>query len=189
MLRPGVGGIVKKRIALISVLAVLLMSTGMGALSGEAATRHQDRQTAVYQGYTVSWSTSDPSDVRIERTPGRAERLPRGASSKSVDRAKSRVLALSSTSTAAGDSCTAVPDNFGAANFTAACAAHDLCYDSAVSRAECDLLLFSALRTACYGAYRYQPGVLLTCYTVAAIYYVGVRLFGAAFYTGSGSSA
>jgi hypothetical protein len=97
------------------------------------------------------------------------------------------VSALSSTSTAAGDSCTAVPDNFGAANFTDACAAHDLCYDSAVARAECDLRLFYALRAACYSAYRYQPGLLLTCYTVAAIYYVGVRLFGASFYTGSGS--
>jgi hypothetical protein len=178
-----------KRIALVSVLALLLMSTGMGALPGQAATRQEDRQTAVYQGYTVSWRTSDPSDVRIERTPGRAERLPRGASSRSVDRAKSRVLALSSTSTAAGDSCTAVPDNFGAANFTDACAAHDLCYDSAVNRAECDLLLFRALRAACYSAYRYQPGLLLTCYTVAAIYYVGVRLFGASFYTGTGSAA
>ena len=120
-----VGGIVKKRIALVSVLALLLMGTSMGALPGQAATRNEDRQTAVYQGYTVSWSTSDPSDVRIERTPGRAERLPRGASSKSVDRAKSRVSALSSTSTAAGDSCTAVPDNFGSAIFTPACAIHD----------------------------------------------------------------
>jgi hypothetical protein len=180
---------VKKRIGLVSILVLLLMTTGMGALPGHAATRHEDRQTAVYQGYTISWSTSDPSDVRIERTPGRTERLPRGASSKSVDRAKSRVSALSSTSTAGGDSCTAVPDNFGAADFTDACAAHDLCYATAVNRAQCDLLLFDALRTACYDVYRYQPGLLLTCYTVAVIYYVGVRLFGAAFYTGTGSAA
>jgi hypothetical protein len=175
---------VKKRIALASVLALLLMGSSMGALPAEAATRHEDRQTAVYQGYTVSWSTSDPSDVRIERTPGRAERLPRGASSNSVDRAKSRVSALSSTSTAAGDSCTAVPDNFGRADFTAACDAHDDCYGPAslVDRAECDLRLYVALRAACLDAYRYQPGLLLTCYTVAAIYYVGVRLFGASFY-------
>jgi hypothetical protein len=179
---------VKKRIALVSVLALLLLGTGMGTLPSAAAARDV-RQTAVYQGYTVSWSASDPSDVRIERTPGRTERLPRGASSKSVDRAKSRVSALSTTSTAAGDSCTAVPDSFGAANFTNACAAHDLCYASAVDRARCDLLLFYSLRAACYGAYRYQPGSLLSCYTVAAIYYVGVRLFGAAFYTGSGSKA
>jgi hypothetical protein len=178
-----------KRIALVSVLALLLMSTGMATLPGQAATRDEGRETAVYQGYTVSWSTSDPSDVRIERTPGRSERLPRGASSTSVDRAKSRVSALSRTSTAEGDSCTAVPDNFGAARFTAACAAHDFCYDSAVDRYQCDLQLFYALRTACFSAYRSQPGLLLSCYTVAAIYYVGVRLFGASFYTGTGSAA
>lgn len=177
----------KKRIALASVLALLLMGTGMGALPAEAATRQEDRQTAVYQGYTVSWSTSDPRDVRIERTAGRAERLPRGASSNSVDRAKSRVSALSSTSTAASDLCTAVPDNFGAANFTDACSDHDECYDSDTDRAVCDWRLFLDLRSACYDVYRYQPGLLLTCYTVAAIYYVGVRLFGASFYTGSGS--
>ena len=182
------GGVVKKRITLASVLALLLLSTGM-ALPSEAATRDGGRQTAVYQGYTVSWSTSDPSDVRIERTPGRVERVPRGVSSKSVDRAKSRVSALSSTSTAAGDSCTAVPDNFGAANFTNACAEHDRCYDSATDRAVCDWQLFLDLRSACYAVYRYQPGLLLTCHTVAAIYYVGVRLFGAYFYTGTGSPA
>jgi hypothetical protein len=177
-----------KRIALASVLALLLMSTGM-ALPSEAATRHQDRQTVVYQGYSVSWSASDPSDVRIERTPGRTELAPRGASSKSVDRAKSRVSALSNSSTAATDSCTAVPDNYGAANFTGACGTHDECYDSPTDRAVCDWQLFLDLRSACYQAYRYQPGLLVTCYAVAAVYYVGVRLFGGAFYTGTGSPA
>ena len=174
----------KKRIALASVLALLLLGTGMGSLPGEAATRNDDRQTAVYQGYTVSWSTSDPSDVRIERTPGRAEHLPRAASSTSVDRAKSRVAALSSTSTAEGDSCTAVPDNFGRADFTEACDDHDDCYapDSTTDRAECDVQLLLDLRAACSDAYRKQPGLLLTCYTVASIYYVGVRLFGGHFY-------
>lgn len=177
-----------KRIALTSVLALLLLSTGM-ALPSEAATRQEDRQTVVFQGYTVSWSTSDPSDVRIERTSGRAERLPRGASSKSVDRAKSRVSALSSTSTANGDSCTAVPDRFGAANFTEACAAHDLCYapTSDTDRLKCDLALWAGLRAACEDAYPAGSGQRLTCYTVAAIYFVGVRLFGALYYTGTGS--
>jgi hypothetical protein len=176
-----------KRIVLASVLAVLLIGTGMGALPAEAATHNADRQTAVYQGYTVSWSTSDPSDVRIERTPGRAEHFPRTATSRSVNRAKSRVVALSSTSTATGDACTAVPDNFGSANFTKACNHHDECYapDSTTDRATCDLRLFLELRAACYQAYWDQPGLLLTCYTVAAIYYVGVRLFGAAFYQGN----
>jgi hypothetical protein len=175
-----------KRIALTSVLALLLLSTGM-ALPSEAATRQEDRQTVVYQGYTVSWSTSDPSDVRIERTPGRAERLPQGASSRSVDRAKSRVSALSSTSTAVGDSCTAVPDTFGDADFTAACDLHDACYGSSTARLACDLALWAGLRAACEDAYPAGSGPRLTCYTVAAIYFVGVRLFGAYFYTGSGS--
>jgi hypothetical protein len=182
---------VKKRIALASVLALVLMGTGIGALPTEATTRNDDRQTAVYQGYTVSWSTSDPSDVRIERTPGRAERVPRAASSASVNRAKSRVAALSSTSTAEGDSCTAVPDNFGSANFTTACGIHDQCYspESSTDRLQCDQELLLNLRLACYQAYAMRPGLLLTCYTVAAIYYVGVRLFGGYFYDGGGSPA
>jgi hypothetical protein len=177
-----------KRIALASLLALVLLSTGM-ARPSEAAARQDDRQTVVYQGYTVSWSTSDPSAVRIERTPGRAERLPRGASSKSVDRAKSRVSALSSTSTAPGDSCTAVPDAFGEAVFTGACALHDVCYTSSTDRLACDVALWYGLRAACASAYPATSGQRLTCYTVAAIYYVGVRLFGAAFYTGDGSRA
>ena len=45
------------------------------------------------------------------------------------------------------------------------------------------------LRAACYDAYPTQPGLLLTCYTVAAIYYIGVRLFGAYAYAGTGSRA
>lgn len=181
----------RKQIALASILALLLMGTGMGALPGEAASRNDDRQTAVYQGYTVSWSSSDPSDVRVERTPGRAEHFPRAASSTSTNRAKSRVTALASASTAEGDSCTAVPDNFGRANFTTACAIHDQCYSpqSSTDRLQCDQQLLLNLRLACYRAYATQPGLLLTCYTVAAIYYVGVRLLGGYFYAGTGNPA
>jgi hypothetical protein len=182
--------IVKKRIVLASILALLLLGTGMGALPGEAASRNDERQTVVYQGYTVSWSSSDPSDVRVDRTPGRAEHLPRAASSKSAKTAKSRVAALaSSTSPAESDSCTAVPDNFGSAIFTGACATHDLCYSSSTDRLQCDQRLFLDLRSACYEAYKRQPGLLLSCYTVAAIYYVGVRLFGGYFYDGTGNEA
>ena len=179
----------KKRIALASVLALLLLGTGMGALPTAAVSRGDVRQTAVYQGYTVSWTSSDPSDVRIERTPGRAEHFPRAASSTSVNRAKSRVAALSSTSTAEGDSCTAVPDRFGRADFTEACDLHDACYGEqtlVIDRVECDQRLLLGLRDACYDAYRFQPGLLLTCYTVATIYYVGVRLFGTFAYDGIG---
>ena len=179
----------KKRIALASILALLLLGTGMGALPGEAASRNDDRHTVVYQGYSVSWSSSDPSDVRVDRTPSRAEHLPRGASSTSTKTAKSRVAALASTSPAESDSCTAVPDNFGSANFTSACATHDLCYSSSTDRLQCDQQLLLDLRSACYQAYRRQPGLLLSCYTVAAIYYIGARLFGGHFYAGTGNEA
>jgi hypothetical protein len=180
-----------KRIALASILAFLLLGTGIGALPAEATTRDEARQTAVYRGYTVSWSSSDPSDVRVERTPGRAEHFPRAVSSASVDRAKSRVSALASSSTAEADSCTAVPDAFGRANFAPACDTHDFCYSPAseFDRAECDAQLLVDLQSACYQAYRSQPGLLLTCYTVAVIYYVGVRLFGAYAYDGQGDPA
>ncbi len=181
----------KKRVALALIVALLLLGTGIGALPSEAASPDDARQTAVYKGYTVSWSSSDPSDVRVERTPGQTEHFPRAASSASVDRAKSRVAALASTSTAEADSCTAVPDTFGLADFTGACDIHDVCYSpgSSVDRALCDRQLLFNLRLACYQAYATQPGLLLTCYTVAAIYYVGVRLFGAYAYDGTGNPA
>jgi hypothetical protein len=185
----GRGEVVKKLIALASTLALLLLGSGLSALPAEAASRDNDRVTVVYQGYTVSWSSSDPSEVRIERTPGRAEHSPRAASAKSVDLAKSRVAAQSSTSTAEGDSCTAVPDTFGSANFTPACDIHDQCYSSPIDRLQCDQQLLFNLRRACYDAYAKQPGLLVTCYAVAAIYFVGVRLFGGPYYAGTGSPA
>ena len=181
----------KKWIALAATLALLLLGSGLSALPAEAASRDKDRVTVVYQGYTVSWSSTDPSEVRIERTPGRAEHSPRAASAKSVDLAKSRVAAQSSTSTVEGDSCTAVPDSFGSANFTPACAVHDQCYsvESSTDRLQCDNQLLLNLRLACYQAYATRPGLLVTCYAVAAIYYVGVRVFGGPYYLGGGSDA
>jgi hypothetical protein len=188
---PAGGDVVKKWIALASTLALLLLGSGLSGIPAEAASRDNDRVTVVYQGYTVSWSGSDPSEVRIERTPGRTEHSPRAASSKSVDLAKSRVAAQSSTSTVEGDSCTAVPDSFGSANFTPACAEHDRCYsaDSSTDRLQCDQELLLRLRGACFDAYAMRPGLLLTCYAVAAIYYAGVRLFGSQYYVGGGSEA
>lgn len=96
---------------------------------------------------------------------------------------------MATTSPTVGDSCTAVPDNFGSAIFTSACADHDTCYSSSTDRLQCDQELFLDLRSACDRAYSRQPGLLVSCYTVAAIYYVGVRLFGGHFYTGGGSPA
>jgi hypothetical protein len=179
----------KMRIVLTSMLA-LLLSTWVGVLPTEAASRDQDRVTVVYRGYTVSWSNSDPSDLRVDRKPGRAEQFPKSASPRSINRAKSRVAAQASTSTSAdADSCTAVPDNLGLANFARACAAHDLCYGSSIDRLQCDLALFLSMRAECDRAYRTHPGLRLTCFTVAAIYFIGVRIFGAPFYTGTGSRA
>jgi hypothetical protein len=180
-------GFVKMRIVLASMLA-LLLTTWVGVLPTEAASRDQDRVTVVYRGYTVSWSNSDPSDLRVDRAPGRAEQFPRTASPRSVKRAKSRV-ALSSTSSTDADSCTAVPDNFGSADFGPACDAHDACYGSSTDRLQCDLDLLASMRAECNEEYGANPGLRLSCLTVAAIYFIGVRIFGARFYTGNGSGA
>lgn len=181
-----------KRFTVASLLAVLLLASGLATVPSEAARRDPDRVTVVYQGYTVSWSSSDPGKARVGRSPGRAQHIPQAASSSSVDRAKSQVSAQSADSSATeDDSCTAVPDSFGSADFTPACAIHDQCYSpgSSIDRAECDLQLLLNLRRACYQAYATRPAQLLTCYTVAAIYYIGVRLFGGYFYDGSGNPA
>ena len=179
----------KMRIALTSMLALLLTSW-VGVLPTEAASRDQDRVTVVYRGYVVSWNNSDASDLRVVRKPGRPEQFPNTASPRSIKRAKSRVAALASTSTPGdADSCTAVPDNFGLANFAPACDAHDLCYGSSIDRLQCDLALFASMRVECDRVYGANPGLRLTCYAVAAIYFIGVRIFGAHFYTGTGSRA
>ncbi len=181
----------KKRIALVSMFALLLVGTAVGALPSEAAGRDQNRSTVVYQGHTVSWSSEDPSDVRVGVTADRTDRFPRAVSLKSVDVSRSRVTALASTSTTKNDSCTAVPDNFGSAHFTPACDIHDQCYSpqSSTDRRQCDRQLLVNLRVACHQAYSTDHTRLLSCYTVAAIYYVGVRLFGGYFYDGTGNPA
>ena len=184
-----IGGSMKMRIVLASMVA-LLLSTWVGVLPAEAASRDQDRVTVVYRGYNVSWSSSDPSDFRVDRTPGRAEQFPKTASPRSIKRAKSRVAAQASTSTSGdADSCTAVPDRFGLADFGPACATHDLCYSSSTDRLQCDLALFATMREECNRAYGDNPGLRLTCFTVATIYFIGVRIFGAHFYAGGGSDA
>lgn len=91
----------------------------------------------------------------------------------------------------ATDSCNFVPDSFGDANFANACDAHDDCYSSATDRLACDLALLAGLTSARTEAYdsHSEFSLRLTCLTVASIYFVGVRLFCATFYTGSGISA
>jgi hypothetical protein len=162
-------------------------------IPAQAVTRDARTETVItYRGYTLSWTKPDASDLRIVRTPGRAEHLPDSVSERSIQNAKSRVSnATKQLSEDPTDSCNFVPDSFGAANFTSACDAHDACYSNqiGISRLDCDRAFLANLTSACNQAYATQPGLMLTCFTVASIYFVGVRLFGASFYTGSGSPA
>jgi hypothetical protein len=171
-----------------TILAVLLGALAVSYL-GTAPAQAADTETVVtYRGYTVSWSEPNASDLKVVRTPGRAESFPAKASDRSIRHAKARVrdAASQQVSEDPADACNFVPDTFGAANFTAACRAHDLCYSSSTARLTCDLLLLAGLRQAC-NVYPEGSSLRTTCYTVASIYFVGVRLFGWIFYSGGGS--
>ena len=163
----------------------------LGIIPAQAANRDTKTETVVtYMGYTVSWSKPDASDLRVVRTPGRSEALPDAAIKRSIQQAKSRVAnAAQQLSAEATDSCNFVPDSFGAANFTSACDQHDVCYRNkqGISRLDCDMAFLKSLAAACLTAYPTQLAPQLTCFTVASIYFIGVRLFGASFYKGSGS--
>jgi hypothetical protein len=179
------------------ILAILLgvFAVGyVGMVPAQAANRDAEIETVItYRGYTLSWSEPDASDLRVVRTPGRSESLPDGAIKRSIRQAKSGVASAEQQqlSEDATDSCNFVPDSFGDADFADACDAHDVCYSSATDRFDCDLALLAGLTFACTEAYDRSSefSLRLTCLTVASIYFVGVRLFGAAFYTGSGISA
>jgi phospholipase A2-like protein len=174
------------------VLAILLgvLAAGyLGIVPAQAAKPAAKTETVVtYRGYTLSWSEPDASDLRVVRTPGRAESFPAAASERSIRQARSRVESAASQESAA-DSCTGVPDSFGEADFTRACDTHDDCYSfgTTFSRLECDRKLLFDLRAACTEAYSdaSEFALRLTCYTVTSIYYVGVRLFGGFFYHGN----
>ena len=175
------------------VLALLLLGLAAGYVgigSAQAAKPDKAETVVTYRGYTVSWSGSDASDFRVLRTPGRPETYPAAASDRSIQQAKARVAtAAEQASEEPTDSCNFVPDSFGDANFTTACGLHDDCYSSPTSRLACDLALLGGLRAACEDAYPAGSSLRLTCYTVASIYFVGVRLFGWLFYTGTGNAA
>lgn len=171
----------------LALLLGVLAASCLGILPAQAATR-VPTQVITYRGYTVSWSEPDASDMRVVRTPGRAEHFPALASGASISQAKSRVTASSlQASQEQADACNFVPDSFGSADFTGACQAHDFCYSGALklSRFQCDVAFLAALQLACRTAYGTQPALLLTCNTVATIYFIGVRLFGAPFYHGT----
>jgi hypothetical protein len=179
---------------ILAILLGVLAISQVGMVPAQAATRESKTETVItYLGYTLSWTKSDASDLRVVRTPGRPESLPDAASKRSIKQAKSRVaiVAQQQLSEDPTDSCNFVPDTFGSANFGPACQAHDDCYDSTTDRLDCDLAFLEALTDACAYAYRRtsQVSLRLTCFTVASIYFVGVRLLGASFYGGGGSFA
>jgi hypothetical protein len=181
----------KRRMRPLLALLLGVLALGcIGILPADAATRAT--QTITYRGYTITWSAPDGSDVRVVRTPGRADHFPAGVSAASIQRAKSRVATAATlqASQAPVDSCSFVPDSFGLANFQPVCAVHDVCYSTAstTDRLTCDLALLAGLQQACNV---YPPGspLRLTCYGVASIYFIGVRLFGFAFYDGQGNPA
>jgi len=171
---------------MLAVLLAVFAVGYVGIIPAQAANRDTKTETVViYMGYTLSWSKPDASDLRVVRTPGRSEALPDAAIKRSIQQAKSRVAnAAQQLSAESTDSCNFVPDSFGAADFASACDQHDVCYSypAKSSRLDCDLAFLAALNHACWDAYHGQPAPLLTCFTVAGIYFVGVRLFGAPFY-------
>jgi Prokaryotic phospholipase A2 len=177
------------------ILAILLgvFAVGyIGIVPAQAANRDAESETVItYRGYTLRWSEPDASDLRVVRTPGRSESLPDAAIKRSIQQAKSRVAsAEQQLSEDPNDSCNFVPDSFGAAMFGPACQAHDACYgpDSNVDRLACDVTFLKSLTDACQ-VYSTQPALRLTCVTIASIYFIGVRLFGANSYQGTGSDA
>jgi hypothetical protein len=171
-----------------AILAVLLSALAVSYVGIVPAHAAKTETVVSYRGYTVSWSEPDASDIKVVRTPGRAESFPAKASDRSIRQAKARVTdaATQQVSEDPTDSCNFVPDSFGLANFAPACQAHDLCYSSSTDRLTCDLILLRGLQAAC-NVYPEGSSLRMTCYTVASIYFVGVRLFGWIFYTGTGS--
>ena len=55
--------------------------------------------------------------------------------------------------------------------------------------AEQPIPAMTELINTCAMAPGFQPAQRLTCYAIAGIYFIGVRLFGASSYQGSGSPA
>ena len=83
------------------------------------------------------------------------------------------------------DNCTAVPDAGSTFDFTAACAAHDRCYEdrpygnSDRARKQCDRDLREAMLGWCRENWsRSEWQERATCEGVAWLYYYGVRWFG-----------
>jgi hypothetical protein len=172
-----------------AIMAILLAALAISYLVTVPAEAAKTETVVTYRGYTLSWSEPDASDLRIVRTPGAAESFPAQASDRSIDKAKARVASASERQASEDptDSCNFVPDSFGLANFAPACDAHDVCYGSSADRLTCDLLFLAQLQAAC-NVYPAGSPLRLTCNTIASIYFVGVRLFGAPFYIADGGT-
>jgi hypothetical protein len=80
------------------------------------------------------------------------------------------------------DFCSFVPDAPFGFDFSGACALHDQQYgaDSMVTRWDADREFYNNLQTTC----DVQYGGSWLCHLSAAVYYIGVRLFGASFFEG-----
>ncbi len=82
------------------------------------------------------------------------------------------------------DGCTAVPDSGPGFDFTESCNTHDRCYferpygNDRDARKQCDVDFFWDMVDHCRAAHPDSALALRGCYTVAAVYYLGVRSFG-----------
>ena len=92
-----------------------------------------------------------------------------------------------STAEAAVDYCgTAevdVPDTGPSFDFTAACAAHDVCYaqyhsTNETNRKRCDDRFYNAMAQHCQNRWRWWQGEYYDCLATAGAYYTGVRVGG-----------
>ena len=66
-----------------------------------------------------------------------------------------------------------IPQGFYGADFRAACAGHDACYESCANRADCDRQFLYNMRSACDCSANPRA-----CYRKAQCYYMATRLFG-----------
>lgn len=90
-----------------------------------------------------------------------------------------------------------IPQGFGRADFTQACASHDICYspNSSTARVDCDVRFYWDMANKCSNTYpptgRWLDRNLWirnACKGAAFDYYAAVRNAGWAFYSGHGSN-
>lgn len=82
-----------------------------------------------------------------------------------------------------------VPDTGPSFDFTAACAAHDACYDqfhgtNETNRKRCDDRFYNTMVNYCKDRWRWWQGEYYDCLTTASVYYAGVRLGGWLYFYG-----